>query len=142
MRSHPKLSIQIWSNTTKNSRSIDLNISLDESLHKFTMPMWDYSGTLLLIRLNNRIFQHLTCVISNRGTLGKCNGDKKHCCFHWELNYGLTLGLKQRWYIYGTIKGIISNFRIVFFFTLFLIFLKIRIPPCSPVRYNKGHFVN
>ena len=26
----------------------------------------------------------------------RCNGDKKHCCFHWELHYKLNLGLKQR----------------------------------------------
>ena len=33
----------------------------------------------------------MTCVISNRGTCGKCKGDKKHSYFHWELNYGLNL---------------------------------------------------
>ena len=38
----------------------------------------------------------MTSVISKRGTWGECNGDKKHCCFHQELNYRLNLGLKQR----------------------------------------------
>ena len=41
-------------------------------------------------------FVYTTRVISNRGTWGKCKGDKKHCCFHWELIYGLNSGLKQR----------------------------------------------
>ena len=39
--------------------------------------------------------QHMTCVILNHGT-GGCNGDKKHYCFHCELNYELNSGLKQR----------------------------------------------
>ena len=39
---------------------------------------------------------HLTCLISNQGTWGECNGDKKHCGFHWELNYELNSGIKQR----------------------------------------------
>ena len=30
---------------------------------------------------------------------------KKHCCFHWELNDELILGLKQTQCIYRTIKG-------------------------------------
>ena len=30
------------------------------------------------------------------GDIGGCNGDKKHCCFCWELNYGLNLCLKKR----------------------------------------------
>ena len=42
-----------------------------------------------------------------------CNRNKKHCCFHWELNYGLNTGLKQRWYIFGNIKGSNSSFRII-----------------------------
>ena len=28
------------------------------------------------------------------GDMGQCNGDKKHDCFHGELNCGLILGLK------------------------------------------------
>ena len=60
----------------------------------------------------------MTCVISHRGTRGACNRDKKHCCFHLELNYGLNTGLKQRKYIHRTIKGSISNFRIIFFLIL------------------------
>ena len=35
---------------------------------------------------------------------GECNEDKKHCCFHWELNHELSSGLKQRKYVYETIK--------------------------------------
>ena len=55
----------------------------------------------LLFATNNAqkariVRQDMTCVISKRGTLGECNRDKKHCCFHWELNSGLNLGLKQR----------------------------------------------
>ena len=65
----------------------------------------------------------ITCVISNRGTWGKCKGDKKHCCFHWELNYGLNSGLKQRYYVYWTI----SNFRIIPFHS-FSFFSKFRFP--------------
>ena len=42
---------------------------------------------------------YLICVIYNRGT---CKRDKKHCCFHWELNYGLNSNLEQREYVYGT----------------------------------------
>ena len=30
--------------------------------------------------------------------------DVKHFCFHWELNHGLNLDLKQR-YVYETVKG-------------------------------------
>ena len=44
---------------------------------------------------------------------GDCTKDKKHCCFHWELNHGLNSGLKQRWYVYGTIEGDISIFLII-----------------------------
>ena len=29
------------------------------------------------------------------GDMGGCNRDKKHCCFHLELNFGLDLGLIQ-----------------------------------------------
>ena len=43
------------------------------------------------------------------------NGDRNHYCFQWELNYVLNLGLKQRHCVYGTMKGSISNFRILFF---------------------------
>ena len=60
----------------------------------------------------------MTYVISNWRTRWVCKGDKKQCCFPRELNYGLTLGLKQRYYVYGTIKGSISNFRIIYFFIL------------------------
>ena len=60
-----------------------------------------------------------------------CNRDKKHCCFHWELNYGLNTGLKQSWYVYGTIKGSISSFRIIFFHP-FSFFSRLRFPPCPP----------
>ena len=34
----------------------------------------------------------MTCVILNLGTWGECNGDKKHCCSHWELYHGLKSG--------------------------------------------------
>ena len=60
-----------------------------------------------------------------------CNGDKKHCCFHWEPNDELNSDLKQSYYNYGTIKGVISNFRIIFFHS-FSFFLQIKIPPMSP----------
>ena len=90
---------------------------------------------------------------------GKGNGDKKHCCFHWEHNYELKLGLKQQYYVYGTIKGNISNFWIMFsysflfflkcmkclnyIFSFFLIFLEIKIsllpllplPPPHPIPW-------
>ena len=35
---------------------------------------------------------YLTCVISNRGAQGDCNGNKKHCSFHLEYNYELNWG--------------------------------------------------
>ena len=37
----------------------------------------------------------LLCVTSNRGTWGKGNGDKRHGCFHLELDYGLNSGLNK-----------------------------------------------
>ena len=42
------------------------------------------------------VYHHMTCAISNRGTLGKYKRDKKHCCFERKPNYGLNWGLKQR----------------------------------------------
>ena len=66
------------------------------------------------------------------------NRDMKHCCFRWELDYGLNLGLKQRKYIYGTIKGSISNFRSIFFYS-FSFFSRLRFLPCPPVQYYTGH---
>ena len=30
------------------------------------------------------------------GDMGGFNEDKKHCNFHWEYDYGLNSGLKQR----------------------------------------------
>ena len=95
--------------------------------------LWDLFFTLFSNNIytcaylshDNKI--HLSSIISNRGTWGKCKGDKKHRCFHWELNYGLNLGLKQRWYVYWTIKGSISNFRIIVFHS-FSFLLKIKIP--------------
>ena len=77
----------------------------------------------------------MTCVILNRGTRGGYNRDKKHCCFHLELNYGLNTDLKQRKSVYGTIKGSILNFRIIFFFHSFSF---IRFPPRPPVQYYTG----
>ena len=71
------------------------------------------------------------------GDMGECNGDKKHCCFIWELNYGLNSDLKQRYYAYAAIKGSISNFRSTFFHS-FSFFSKLRFPLCLPVRYNTG----
>ena len=46
----------------------------------------------------NARLHKMTCVISNRGTWTwrECNGDKKHSCFHWELDYDLNFGLKQK----------------------------------------------
>ena len=38
------------------------------------------------------------------------------------------MGLKQRWYVYGTIKGSFSNFRIIFFFHSVSFFSKLRFP--------------
>ena len=38
----------------------------------------------------------MICAISNRGTCGECNRDKKHCCFYWELNYELNLSFKTK----------------------------------------------
>ena len=65
--------------------------------------------------------------------MGECNGDKKHRCFHWELDDELnSAGLKQRYkFVFRTINGSISNFRITLF-SFFLIFLKIKIPPYVP----------
>ena len=80
----------------------------------------------------------MTCVISNRGTWGSYNRDNKHCRFYLGLNHGLNLGLKQRYYVYGTIKGSISNFRIMFFQS-FSFLSRLRFPPCPPVRYHIGH---
>ena len=67
----------------------------------------------------------------------ECTGDKKHCYFHWELDYGLNLGLKQRRYVYWTVKGSTLNFWIILFHS-FSFFLKLRFSPCPPVRYYTG----
>ena len=82
---------------------------------------------------------YLTCVISNPGTWGECNRDKKHCCSDWELNFGLNSGLKQRQYICGTIKGNISKFRIISFFILSPFFSRIRLH-CAPPPSNVPRF--
>ena len=42
------------------------------------------------------LYVQITCVISNREKWGECNRDKKHCCFHWELNYELNSGLRKQ----------------------------------------------
>ena len=71
---------------------------------------------------------------------GKCTGDKKHCCFHWEHNHGLNSDLKQRWYVYWTVKGSILNFRIILFHS-FWFFSKLRFLPCPPERCYTGHIL-
>ena len=86
----------------------------------------------------------MTCVILNRGTWGGgvCNRDKKYCYFYLELNYGLNTGLKQRKYVCDTIKGSISNFRIIFFFSFFLDFphvSRFNITQVSYVLPQLGH---
>ena len=58
---------------------------------------------------------------------GECNEDKKHYWFHLELNYELNLGLKQKYFVYGTIKGSSFNFRIMIFYS-FSFFSKSRFP--------------
>ena len=42
------------------------------------------------------IDQYMTCVISNQGTWGDCNRDKKRCCFHWELKLLTEFGFKTK----------------------------------------------
>ena len=69
-----------------------------------------------MVKGNNRLID--LCNIEPRDKGGGYNRDKKHCCFHLELNYGLNTDLKQRKYVYGTIKGSILNFRIIFFLIL------------------------
>ena len=70
----------------------------------------DWQGKLEPVKIHNfycftqRSFD--LCNIEPGDIGGKCKGDKKHCCFHWEFIIGLNFGLKQRWYVFLTIKGI------------------------------------
>ena len=98
------------------------------------------------------------------GHRGNVTETKKTCCFHWELNYGLTLGLKQSntsmelskivsqiLELYFSIFLIYFKIRIppmflcsilhrsIIFFHSFSFFSKLRFPPCSSVRYNTRH---
>ena len=74
----------------------------------------------LITSLHYSIFE--LCYIE-RGDMGECKGDKIHCCFHWKLNHGLTVRLKQS-YKYNTsleLSKVVSNiFELYFLF--FLIF--------------------
>ena len=76
----------------------------------------------------------MTCAISNRGTSGRgqCNGDKKHCCFHLELDYELNLGLI--WNKDNTSMELLKvvSLTLELYFSFFLNFLKNKIHPMSP----------
>ena len=49
----------------------------------------------MLLSKMGRVTKYLTICNIKPGTWGKCKGDKKHCYYHWELNYGLNSGLKD-----------------------------------------------
>ena len=85
------------------------------------------SGFRLIFATSNDL-----CYIKPGDTMeGEYYGDKKHCRFHCELNYGLNSGLKQRYQVYELSK-IVSQISRITFFHFFFNILKIKISPISP----------
>ena len=74
--------------------------------------------------------------------VGGRNRDKKHCCFHLKLIYGVNSGLKLDNTSRELLK-VVYRFLNDIFSILLSFFLNIKIPPqCPPVRYNTGHIEN